>query len=148
MNGPNDGMRAWIAEEALRLADAGQAGEDDDWVEAELAGLLEAIAGAIAEDVGADGDVVVDQESAARVLDAVQMWASATSYALVAIYAPASPLPRRLAGFANSVTEKTQLIAGILLTPLKAAAAILGADSYAIGLSFPWGVSVELGWST
>ena len=148
MEGPNDETRAWIAEEALRLAEAGQAGEDDQWLVAELAGLLEALARAISDDVGVEGEVAVDLESATYVLDAVQMWASATSYALVAVYAPASPLPRRLAGFANSVTEKTQVIAGILLAPLKAAAAILGADSYAIGLSFPWGVSVELGWST
>lgn len=76
MEGPNDETRAWIAEEALRLAEAGQAGEDDQWVEAELAGLLEAIARAISDDVGVEGEVAVDLESATYVLDAVQMWAS------------------------------------------------------------------------
>jgi hypothetical protein len=39
-----------------------------------------------------------------------------------------------------------QQLVGILLAPLAAAGKLFGAINYAIGLNFPWGVSVQLTW--
>ena len=81
-----------------------------------------------------------------QVLAAVDQWSSVASYASAWVYAPQSPFPRNLAGWASKVAETLRKIVNLLLTPLQVAAKALGAVQWSIGASFPWGVSVSLTW--
>jgi hypothetical protein len=96
------------------------------------------------------GDVLVATrptlEEFQTVLVAVDEWASVASYAVSWLYAPASPLPARMAGWGGKAIEILRQIAGCLRTPLKFVAIGLEADSYSISVGFPWGVSVTLDW--
>lgn len=85
-------------------------------------------------------------EDAQAVAVAVDEWASVASYAVAWVYAPASPLPEKLAGMGGKAVVTLRQIAGGLRLPLKAVAVGLQADSYSISVGFPWGVSVSLDW--
>jgi hypothetical protein len=87
-----------------------------------------------------------DEEQATDVLAAIDAWASLASNVVGRFYAPASPWPRRLQGWAKSVAKRLRKIAGLLRAALQAVAQALSAASYSIGVSFPFGISVSIGW--
>jgi hypothetical protein len=130
MEGPDDGFREWIGREATNV----------DSEEA-LEGLLGEIEGLVVADVdrGAGEDAEGD-------LAAIESWASLASYAAARFYAPASPWPRSLGGWSKRAVARLRSIANALSTALKPVAQALGAASFSIGVSFPWGVSIGLSW--
>lgn len=85
-------------------------------------------------------------EDAQAVFVAVDEWASVASYAVAWIYAPASPLAAKMAGWGGKAIQMLQQIANALRVPLKVVAEGLDARSYSISVGFPWGVSVGLEW--
>ncbi|MGO4692018.1 hypothetical protein [Glaciibacter sp. 2TAF33] len=146
MNGPDTETRGRIAEWADEtLPDA-----SDDTAEGWLDEVLGVIADAIASDEE-DDDLFggeLDQDAAAGILAAAESWASVVSYAVGRVYAPTSPWPRRLAGWATKISARLNTILAALHAAMSAAvttlSATFGITSYSIGLSFPWGVSVSL----
>jgi hypothetical protein len=88
----------------------------------------------------------LNSDSARDLLSAIESWTSVISAAVARVYAPRSPWKRRVAGWAKEVANRIRWITNNLLTPLKAAAVVLGASSWSIGVNFPWGVSVALSW--
>ncbi|MGA2875197.1 MAG: hypothetical protein ABSE82_06620 [Nitrososphaerales archaeon] len=89
----------------------------------------------------------LDADEANRLLSAVDQWASVASYAVSWLYAPQSPSPQRMAGWAKNIGSKLREIVGALLHALVHAAKALGASSWSIGVNFPLGISVSLSWS-
>ena len=143
MNGPSDEFRSGMFESLVSVADAA-----DDEAEGRLDALLHDIGGMLERDLaGDDWSVPLDEELATDQLAAIDAWAALTSSAVARVYAPASPWHRKVAGWAKAIAERLRWVTGLLLTPLKAVAAALGAESYSIGLNFPWGLSVGLTWS-
>ena len=141
MDGPSDELRSRIDEE---LRDS--RGSPDEEAELRLMDVLEDIERMLQEDVGAFTGDIGSVERALSELGAIEAWAALVSNAVGWIYAPASPYPRRLAGWAKTIAERLRWLVGLLLGPLSAVARTLGVSTYSIGLSFPWGVSVSLGW--
>jgi hypothetical protein len=97
-------------------------------------------------DVGYGDDVQRAQAFALEDLAAVESWASLASYAVAHFYAPTSPWPRDVAGWGKEAVEQLRSIAEKLRTALADAARFLGANSFSIGVGFPWGISVGLSW--
>lgn len=80
-------------------------------------------------------------------LAAAEAWISLASHAVAAVYAPASPFKQLgRAGWRASVISRLRRIAAKLSTSLIAAGQQIQADSVAVGVQFPWGLSVEIGW--
>ena len=164
MNGPSDAFRATVYQELLGMRT--QTFSDGERVTPEteevLGDLLERILGQLQVDVqesaivnpqadeDQQGDVLLatrpSLEDAQAVLVAVDEWASVASYAMAWVYAPASPLPGKMAGWGGKAVDMLPKIGNALRFPLKAVAVGLEADSYSISVGFPWGVSVTLEW--
>ena len=136
MEGPSEEFRHHTAERIAAL-------ERENDVDS-LLGAVAELAEVDARDMGP-----LDEDGAADVLAAVESWAALASNVVAGYYAPASVFRFRggLAGWAKGIAKHLRKIAKILLTPLQAAASALGADSWSIGVGFPWGVSVSLTWS-
>jgi hypothetical protein len=142
MNGPSEEFRLAVVERSSNLRDA-----PDAEAEGVLLDVLEQIAEQINEELGNQvEDLGDDREAAFDQLGAVDAWASVISMAVGMTYAPNSPFPRNVAGWAKTVAERIRWLTDLLLTPLRAAQTTLGATGCAIGVAFPWGVSVELSW--
>ncbi|MEV0338779.1 hypothetical protein AB0H49_07100 [Nocardia sp. NPDC050713] len=121
--------------------------ETSESVENQLAQLLDVVAAKMRTDIESMPSHELDENEATEVLAAVHAWAALASYATGRVYAPTSPWHHRLAGWGTKIAGILQKIANVLLTPLKAAAATLGASSYSVGIEFPWsGVQVSLTW--
>jgi hypothetical protein len=89
----------------------------------------------------------VSEGDARSVLSAIESWASVASYAVSWIYAPQSPPPWKLAGWIKDIPEKLRDMVETLRHALLVVAHALRVDSWTIGVSFPWGVSVSVGWN-
>jgi hypothetical protein len=126
----------------------------DDVAEAALDAALAEIEGGLRSDLEHGWDVPPEQRAgelgeddpALQLLAGVNAWASLISGAVAYTYAPASPWPRRLTGWGQKIAGRLQWLTNLLLRPLAAAGRALGASSWSISLSFPWGVSVGLNW--
>jgi hypothetical protein len=97
-----------------------------------------------------EGEMIADQEGfqeeAEWLLAIVNQWASLASYVSSSVYGPASPMPKRLAGWGQNASAQLQKLSKVLLKPLAAAAPMVGASGWSISLGFPWGVSIGLSW--
>jgi hypothetical protein len=158
MIGATHQIRTQVVDELMQIYSVSAAHEGDtvrvinETEEQALGGILERLADAVQVDVTTSsilraGDPeVLSEEQAFGLFGAVDQWASVASYAVASLYAPQSPLPRGLAGWASKIGEILQRIASILIFPLQVVARALGASSWSIGASFPWGISVSLNW--
>ena len=84
------------------------------------------------------------EDQAEDQLATIDAWASLISYAVARVYAPASPWPRRRAGWGQSMVSKLQKIVKRLQSLLKPVATALHAAHFSIAISFPWGVSIGM----
>lgn len=84
------------------------------------------------------------EDQAEEQLATIDAWASLISYAVARVYAPASPWPRRRAGWAQSMVRKLQKIVKRLQSLLAPVARALAAVHFSIAVGFPWGVSVGM----
>jgi hypothetical protein len=140
VNGPSLEFREFVV---ARLADIGDA--PDPQAEQVVEELLDTIGQEIAGDLQYQ-EFPESPDAAYDQLGAIHAWASVISTAVGRVYAPTSPWRRKVAGFAKTVGTKLQWLVNLLLTPLRAAQAALGATGCDISVSFPWGVSVGLSW--
>jgi len=141
MDGPSDKVRSSLIEPILGVAD-----EPDEEAERRLEATLDEIGGLLEGDLVPSDWAELNEETAMDQLAAIDAWAALISSAVARVYAPASPWHRGVAGWAKSVAARLRWLTYLLLIPLKAVAAALGANSYSIGVSFPWGISVGLSW--
>ena len=100
-------------------------------VEERLDGILADIREQAANDVetsdyqrGLAGGELASEE-AEQILTAVDQWASIASYAVAWVYAPQSPSPKKLAGWAACIANYLRKLADVLTTPLRAASKAL-----------------------
>ncbi len=84
----------------------------------------------------------ISVEEAEDQLSAVDSWAGLISHAVGRVYAPASPWPRRTAGWAQKVVKRLRRMANKLKAVLAPVARALGAIHFSIAVAFPWGISV------
>lgn len=80
-----------------------------------------------------------------RELAAIEEWASLASYAVSRFYGPQSPLRKDIAGWSRNAVERLRTIAEKLRPRLARVAELLSAVSFSISVSFPWGVSIGVG---
>jgi hypothetical protein len=108
-----------------------------------LTELLDEIEGEIRTDIRETA-----RGEAADELAAVEGWASVASYPVARFSAPASPWPpfNRLAGWGTKAVRKLRSITNTLKGRLQGIARDLGAESFSIGVSFPWGIQISLTW--
>jgi hypothetical protein len=91
-----------------------------------------------------------DQRAAEEILVSVEAWASLASYACTKFYFEGpnevgTPL-RRLGGWSKGVVSQLTQLAQRFGQILSRAMQALGATSYSVGVSFPFGFSVGLSW--
>ncbi|MGW4896801.1 leishmanolysin-related zinc metalloendopeptidase [Kitasatospora sp. NPDC004240] len=79
-------------------------------------------------------------------LAAVDEWASLISYVTASTYAPHSPM--MFPGWSHNITVRLQEMCDKLRRLLVRAAEQAQALNYSIGVAFPWGIQISLGWST
>jgi len=79
------------------------------------------------------------------VLGAAESWAGLMSYPVIRTYAPQSPM--RFATWSQNVPATLWRAAQPLRAPLAWVAQTIGAADFAIGVNFPWGVTVSLTWT-
>ena len=130
MEGPSDDFRTYVWEQAESLED-----------EQSLSELLDVIAAEMQRDV--EGGLSDDAESE---LAAADSWASVASYPMARLSAPASPWPRSVAGWGTHAVGRLRSIATSLAAALAPVARAIGAQSFSVGVSFPWGISISLSW--
>jgi hypothetical protein len=137
---------------ALETGNSGVNEETETILANELDGLARAAAAAWNESPlrarTAEDEGELDPDAAWDLLATVQTWAGLASAAVSHVYAPASPWPRNLAGWGKKSVVSLQNVVNTLLGPLKRAVAALqkvGINSWSIGVSFPWGVSISVG---
>jgi hypothetical protein len=75
-------------------------------------------------------------------------WLSLASSICCRVYAPASPMPRRLLKWSRNVADLLRMICSIIERPISSAARLLVASSWTVAASFPWGVSLGLDFDT
>lgn len=119
-------------------------------VEAELEDLLGSISALAMDELVPLAEEAEVQRAAEELLVSVEEWASLASYACTKFYFEGpnevgTPL-RRLGGWSKGVVSMlTDLVKqfGQMLSRAKRA---IGATSYSVGVSYPFGVSVGLSW--
>jgi hypothetical protein len=141
MNGPSEPLRQAVVALSMDLDE-----RPDLFAEQSLLRIFDIIGEEMNSDLERQEDLGDNRESAYDQLGAIDAWASVISTAVARMYAPTSPWRRKVAGWAKKVAERLRWLTGLLLTPLRAVAAVLGATSYGISVAFPWGVSVDLSW--
>jgi len=130
MNGPSDEFREAVAAQAAEI-------QSEDDLERMLEVIEEQMEGDLAE--GGDSDPLDE-------LSAIEAWAGLASFAAARFYAPSSPWPRRIGGWSRTAVKRLRSIATTLQTKLTAVANHVGASSWSIGVSFPWGIQISLTW--
>lgn len=150
MNGPTNEFREVVF---LRLKELSNTVDGVRVVTPELEEQLDVILSEVNSAVSADVEASsilksrnVSTGNAYQLLAAVDQWASVASYVVAWLYAPQSPSPERMAGWAGTIAETLRKIATALLKALATAAKSLRASSWSIGLGFPLGISVSLTW--
>jgi hypothetical protein len=102
-----------------------------------------------AESGGYEGEDL-SEDRAEQLLVSVEAWASLASHAVNEAYAgplrEVGAMRLRLGGWAKGVAARLTKLARLLSTYLRGAMQSLAAVSFSIGVSFPGGVSVSLGW--
>ena len=118
--------------------------------EAELESLLESIGTIAMDELVPIAEEAENQRAAEEILVSVEAWASLASYACTKFYfeGPSevgTPL-RRLGGWSKGVVSQLTALAQRFGQMLSRAMHAIGATSYSVGVSFPFGVSVGLSW--
>jgi hypothetical protein len=85
---------------------------------------------------------------ARALIAAADEWISLASSICCRVYAPASPMPKRLLMWSRKVAELLRMICSMLEQAIGTAARLLGASSWTVAASFPWGVSLGLNFDT
>jgi ABC-type proline/glycine betaine transport system permease subunit len=93
---------------------------------------------------GIDQLAELAEDQAEDQLATVDAWVSLISYAVARVYAPASPWPRRRAGWEQSIVLKLRQIVKRLQSLLIPVARALHAVHFSIAVGFPWGVSIGM----
>ncbi|MGA3155358.1 MAG: hypothetical protein ABSD40_23580 [Streptosporangiaceae bacterium] len=132
MEGPSERLREYVEEQTTEV-------ETEEQLE-ELLGVLE---NELTDDQRTG---IEDADDSDDLLASVHAWAGLASYAVSRFYAPASPWPRRVGGWGKRAVLRLQRIANRLLPALRAAVGALGAASFSISISFPWGIAIGIGW--
>lgn len=88
----------------------------------------------------------VSEEYTNSVLSAVDAWMSTASYVVGWIYAPQSPWPIGLTGWSPTIARRLRHFNQISHNILSRLRDNLGASSYTVTVSFPFGISVSLNW--
>ena len=118
--------------------------------EAQLESLLESISATAMDELVPLAEGADDPNAAENVLVSVEAWASLASYACTKFYFEGpnevgTPL-RRLGGWSKGVVSQLTQLAQRFGQMLSRAMRAIGATSYSIGVSFPFGISVGLSW--
>lgn len=120
--------------------------------EPQLEDLLAELRAQAADDLGYEfGDPEeLDEATAMRLLASVEAWASIASHVTYHVYSgplrEVGAMTKRLAGWSKEVAGKLTELARQLGGYLEKAMRALGATSFSISVSFPWGISVGLSW--
>jgi hypothetical protein len=142
MQPPSDQFREEVAQ---RTEDSILSNLSDQAQEGLLENLLDDIDARMNQSAtGIDQSSELTEDEADDQLATIDAWASLISYAVARVYAPASPWPRRRAGWAQSLVRKLQKIVERLQALLAPVAKALHAVHFSIAVGFPWGVSVGM----
>ncbi|HSS34624.1 MAG TPA: hypothetical protein VLL27_15230 [Solirubrobacterales bacterium] len=119
-------------------------------VEAELEDLLGSIGAAAMDELTPLAEKAEDRSTAEELLISVEAWASLASYACTKFYFEGpnevgTPL-RRLGGWGKGVVSMLTDLVKRFGQMLSRAMHAIGATSYSVGVSYPFGVSVGLSW--
>jgi hypothetical protein len=142
MQPPSDELREEVAQatEGAILSDLSDQAQED-----RLEGLLEYIGARMNDSAtGIDQLTELTEEQAEEQLAAIDAWASLISYAVARVYAPASPWPRRRAGWPERIVRRLQQVVKDLRSLLAPVARALRAVHFSIAVGFPWGVSIGM----
>jgi hypothetical protein len=138
MRGPTDEFRSEIQKQAQDISQ-----------EQQLIQLLDRIDHELRKDLERPGPVPKGDAVLSYVesqMAAVESWASLASEPMARLSAPQSPWPRNIAGWGTKAVGRLRRIANTLSAPLRTIVSALGAQSFSIGVSFPWGIQVSLSW--
>jgi hypothetical protein len=142
MQPPSDQLREEVAQ---RTEDSILSNLSDQAQEGLLENVLDYIdAGMIQSFTDIDQLSELTEDQADEQLATAEAWASLISYAVARVYAPASPWPRRRAGWAQSMVRKLQKLVKRLQSVLAPVAQALHAVHFSIAVGFPWGVSIGM----
>lgn len=140
MQAPSDDLRTQVALTTEDWAASDLPDEvHEDFLDDLLSHLEAEMDGALGDEPSRE-DMTVEQ--AEEQLSAVDSWAGLISHAVGRVYAPASPWPRRTAGWAQKVVRRLRRMANKLKATLAPVAKALGAVHFSISVSFPWGISI------
>jgi hypothetical protein len=135
--GPTDQFRrhVWGSAEDVDSEDALSEllDEIEEQIRADIAGSADQLAAGVPNDQ----------------LAAAESWASVASYPMARLSAPASPWGRkgrRVAGWGTPAIGRLRSTANTLSAALQPIAPAVGATSFSIGVSFPWGIQISLSW--
>jgi hypothetical protein len=140
MRAPSRELRQNVAEQARALRDL-----NDEEAESGLENLLHQIFESL-QGIIDDNGYFTNVERADDIVVSCHGWASLVSHAIAEVYAPNSPFPRRVAGWAQGVINRLDRISATLRKPLDRAKSAAGANSYSISVGFPWGISISFTW--
>ena len=87
-------------------------------------------------------------DHAHALIAAADEWISLASSICCRVYAPASPMPKLLLMWSRKVAELLRNICSMMEQAISTAARLLGASSWTVAASFPWGVSLGLNFDT
>jgi hypothetical protein len=142
MDAPNNEMRYFMAEASSNLRTSDY---PDEEVEQQLDELLGQLEDQMSQSIEADARFdYLTVEDAEDQLAAIDGWAGLISSVIGRVYAPASPWPRRTAGWDRRIVKRLRRMANKLRAALVPVAAALGAVHFSISVGFPWGIAVGL----
>jgi hypothetical protein len=93
-------------------------------------------------------DPPADRGRANALIAAADEWLSLASSICIRVYAPSSPSPRQLLKWSRKVAALLREICSTIELAISVAARELGASSWSVAASFPWGVSLALNFDT
>jgi hypothetical protein len=142
MDAPSNETRYLVAEasSSLRVSDF-----PDEEVEQQLDELLGRLEDQMSQSIEAGArSEYLTVEDAEDQLAAIDAWAGLISSVIGQVYAPASPWPRRAAGWDKRIVKRLRRMANKLRAALQPVAAALGAVHFSISVGFPWGIAVGI----
>ena len=108
--------------------------------------LLEELLDRIEREIAAAAESFTGGEDPEELIATCHAWASLLSHAVGGFYGPASPWPRKVAGWGKAAIQKLNSAVSHLHPPLTAAQQKLGAKGFSIGVQFPWGIGISFDW--
>ncbi|MDN5762433.1 MAG: hypothetical protein L0H41_08975 [Microlunatus sp.] len=142
MDAPNDEMRYRAAEVSVNW-------RPGDYPDAQVEQELDEVLGQLEDemsqsiDIGARVETLTEEEAEDQ-LAAVDAWAGLISSVIGRAYAPASPWPRRSAGWDKRIVKRLRRMATKLRAALAPVSSALGAVHFSISVGFPWGIAIGL----